>query len=365
MRGSMIRVVKLSLRHITGHKRQALFALRRELLAATNFYCRSIWRERGGLDAKTLNRYTDGALGYRQRSEALALALETVTGTRRAATTLGHTASCPHIREVIRLGVLTCKIEQFNGRGFDYCAKISGLRKKHPIIVPLKGHKRLNYWLERGGKIKNGCVLAADYIAIYIEIKNLPVKTDGCNIGIDIGYNKTIVTSRNERFGVGLKALCTKINRKKPGSVGKKKACAERKDYINLTIKQLPWDEMKAIAIEDLTGLKQSTQRKDKSSKRVRKVMASWTYRQVITRVTLLAEENRVRLVAVDPRNTSRTCPQCGMTAKANRKQEHFRCVRCNYIADADWVGAQNVYEKAFGNRQASMVPVSIKSEMF
>ena len=48
-------------------------------------------------------------------------------------------------------------------------------------------------------------------------------------------------------------------------------------------------------------------------------------------------------VVAVAPRNTSRTCPECGHIAKENRKKERFRCVACGYAAHADHVGALNI----------------------
>lgn len=48
--------------------------------------------------------------------------------------------------------------------------------------------------------------------------------------------------------------------------------------------------------------------------------------------------------VAVDPKNTSRTCPCCGHVSKDNRKsQALFRCVECGHEANADHVGALNV----------------------
>ncbi len=49
------------------------------------------------------------------------------------------------------------------------------------------------------------------------------------------------------------------------------------------------------------------------------------------------------RVLAVDPRNTSRTCPVCGHVAKENRKNERFRCQSCGHAAHADHVGALNI----------------------
>lgn len=50
------------------------------------------------------------------------------------------------------------------------------------------------------------------------------------------------------------------------------------------------------------------------------------------------------QVLAVDPKNTSRTCPECGHVAADNRKtQAEFRCVSCGHSAHADVVGALNI----------------------
>lgn len=49
-------------------------------------------------------------------------------------------------------------------------------------------------------------------------------------------------------------------------------------------------------------------------------------------------------VLAVPPRNTSRTCPACGHVSAANRQtQANFACVECGYTNNADLVGAINV----------------------
>jgi putative transposase len=60
-------------------------------------------------------------------------------------------------------------------------------------------------------------------------------------------------------------------------------------------------------------------------------------------------------VIAVDPRNTSRTCPACGHTAKENRPtQEKFHCVACGHHAHADTVGALNVLRAGLVRRYAN-----------
>jgi putative transposase len=49
-------------------------------------------------------------------------------------------------------------------------------------------------------------------------------------------------------------------------------------------------------------------------------------------------------VITVTPRNTSRTCPVCRHVSSDNRKrQEQFRCVRCGYSGNADYVAALNI----------------------
>ncbi|WP_371601132.1 RNA-guided endonuclease InsQ/TnpB family protein [Streptomyces sp. NBC_00564] len=67
------------------------------------------------------------------------------------------------------------------------------------------------------------------------------------------------------------------------------------------------------------------------------------------------AESAGREVIAVDPRNTSRTCPECGHTAKENRPaQEKFHCVACGRTAHADTVGATNVLRAGLVRRDAN-----------
>lgn len=53
---------------------------------------------------------------------------------------------------------------------------------------------------------------------------------------------------------------------------------------------------------------------------------------------------NGGEVLAVNPRNTSRTCPCCHHVAKENRlTQAKFDCVECGYTENADLVGAINI----------------------
>jgi len=56
-------------------------------------------------------------------------------------------------------------------------------------------------------------------------------------------------------------------------------------------------------------------------------------------------------VIAVNPRYTSQTCPECGHIAKDNRPQQAlFSCVACGYTYHADIVAAKNIL--ALGHRE-------------
>ncbi|MDQ0847956.1 transposase [Streptomyces sp. V1I6] len=67
------------------------------------------------------------------------------------------------------------------------------------------------------------------------------------------------------------------------------------------------------------------------------------------------AESAGREVVAVDPRNTSRTCPECGHVSAGNRPtQKKFHCTACDHQAHADTVGALNVLRAGLVRRAAN-----------
>lgn len=58
-------------------------------------------------------------------------------------------------------------------------------------------------------------------------------------------------------------------------------------------------------------------------------------------------------VVAVEPRNTSRTCAACGHVAGGNRKGEAFRCLACGHEAHADVNAAENILRAGLARQAA------------
>ena len=73
-------------------------------------------------------------------------------------------------------------------------------------------------------------------------------------------------------------------------------------------------------------------------------------WNQFATRLTTKATgaTTPVRVVLVDPRNTSRECKPCGHVAAENREsQAVFCCVACGHTAHADTNAAEIVLDRA------------------
>lgn len=353
----MRRSIKISLKFATAKKLRRLDHLLRRLRKLTNRYIAHVWTSDGRLDAATLNAVPCSCLSYRQRSDCLKYALEIVAATRASARALGKIQATPRLRRSFKFSSLTATIEAGKGR-FDYVLKISGTIPDRRIVLPFKSHKRLNYWLAKpGAKLLNGCVVRDDEAVLWISLPDENEKTAGDELGVDLGYNKLLADSDGRTYGERIKELCEKVRRKKPGSKGKRRAQAERQDYINRAVKKLPWSRIRVLAVEDLKHLKRG--KKPNRSKAFRKRIAPWTYRQALARIEHLAAENRVSLAHVNPAFTSRECPLCNSVAKENRRGETFRCRSCGFAGDADVIGARNIIARTRSNSQQSMVAAS------
>jgi transposase len=316
-------------------------ALLQAYRAAVNFYIRLLWNEPGRLDAVTLHRLEHSRLSRRYQSQALKQALEIVGATKRSAQALGKPATMPIYRGPAVLDAKFVVVEA-GRKSFDLVLRLSVLRKGSRITIPTRKTRVLNKWLSRpGARLIQGCALSEEGLVLWVEIPDEEPRPEGRVVGIDLGINKLISDSDGNHYGTDFKQIRDKIQRRKPGSKGRRRAFRERDNYINATLNQLPWSELRVLGVEALQDLKRGKQRE--RGKSFRKAIAPWTYRQGLNRAGDKALENRVRLVENRPANTSRECPECSTVRKENRRGENFRCVVCGYAADADYVGARNV----------------------
>lgn len=338
----MLRACKLSLKFLTSAKRRKITSLLQCYRAAVNFFISVLWLEKGaGLDGKTLAKLTKTKLSARYKSRALKQAVDIVISAKKSAAAIGNYASMPNLRGRALLDARFVHIED-GKKSFDLVLRLSTLHKGHLLTIVTRKTAVLIKWLSvPGARIKDSCALEEDFVTVWVEIPDLPPKESGAVIGVDVGVNKLASDSDGNHYGTDFKSVRDKIKRRVPGSKGRKRAHQERDNLINRVLNQLPWGGMKVIGVEALKNLKHG--KKKGRGKTFRKAVAPWTYRRILERIGHKADENRVRIIAVPPAFTSRTCPICGWCNKANRRGENFLCQSCGHADDADTVGAQNV----------------------
>jgi len=94
------------------------------------------------------------------------------------------------------------------------------------------------------------------------------------------------------------------------------------------------------ISVENLAGIRDRI----KATRKVRRMLHSWSFRQLINFIEYKARLEGIAMLAVDPRETSRRGPKCGHTSMGNRlSQSRFKCNKCGYESNADRIGAMNI----------------------
>jgi putative transposase len=184
---------------------------------------------------------------------------------------------------------------------------------------------------------------------------------DGGTLGVDLGIVNLATDSEGESFrGMAVKQSRQRYHtrRQRLQKVGTKNAKRRlrtnagrerrfQKDANHCISKALVHKAVvscKALALEDLSGIRERTTVRHAQ----RYERHSWAFYQLRQFLTYKAAWAGVSLHLVEPRNTSRTCSQCGHCEKANRKsQESFLCQRCGFALNADINAAINIARKA------------------
>lgn len=184
------------------------------------------------------------------------------------------------------------------------------------------------------------------FLGVDMGVANIAVDSDG-----EVHQGKTVksVRRRQRKLRSKLQAKGTKSARR----LLKKRRRKEQRfatwtnHNISKHIVAKAKDTGRGIALEDLGGIRERiTARKPQ-----RATLHSWSFFQLRTFIEYKSKLAGIPVAAVDPRNTSRTCPCCGYVDKANRKtQDKFLCMDCGFSGLADHIAAINIGGRATVN---------------
>ena len=121
----------------------------------------------------------------------------------------------------------------------------------------------------------------------------------------------------------------------KKGSKGYLKVQTQRTNFINWSINQLNFSDVKVLRLEDIKNVRKNV--------RTSKFLNRWTYTEIKSKLESTCEEFGVQIEYVNPTYTSQRCSSCGWVRSSNRKGKLFRCEKCCYTADSDLNGSINI----------------------
>jgi putative transposase len=197
------------------------------------------------------------------------------------------------------------------------------------------------------------------FLYVTVEFQEAPPIEPSEWLGVDLGIVNLATDSTGETFSgdnVDRNRKRQATARKQHQRKGTKKARRKLKHmsgkqsrfqrHTNHEISRRLVDKAKAlnagIAIEDLTSIRDRIE--PKVSGKFRRRFGNWSFNHLRQCIEYKARLVGVPVVAVDPRNTSRTCSECGHCEKANRKsQAEFRCLHCGFSMNADENAARNI----------------------
>jgi putative transposase len=196
-------------------------------------------------------------------------------------------------------------------------------------------------------------------LAVTLDIPTPPPDTVTDTLGVDLGIINLATDSAGETFSgqlveqnrkrhhalrQRLQKRGTKSAKRHLGKLAGREARFKKNTnhVISKRIVAKAKANGQAIAIEELRHIRKRTDSTVRRSQRSRH--SSWSFGQLRFFLSYKAALAGVPLHLVDPRNTSRTCSECGHCAKENRKsQASFVCQQCGHTDNADRNAAKNI----------------------
>ena len=200
-------------------------------------------------------------------------------------------------------------------------------------------------------------------LGIDLGIENLATDSEG---EIFSGRKVEAVRKRYSALRATLQSVGTRSAKRKLKKVSgrERRFKKDTNHVISKKIVSKAKGTNRQIALEDLKGIRSRTTvrhgQRDSHSK--------WAFRELRFFLEYKAKRDGVPLILVDPRNTSRECPECHCVDKRNRPaRDIFRCISCGLEAMADYIAARNIASRARFNEPIvaplfSAVTISLSS---
>ncbi len=281
--------------------------------------------------------------------------------------------SLPEISEsnVVDLHIDTFKLVRING---TLLLIISKSRGEYIRFIVLE-YAYLTKHLEKDWKLQNSRIVVNDEIYLHLTVnKSITPKTYENKLVVDINEDtvdcllvtkelaiffrvrhdirKIRVNYRRIRKSIQGKVKDEKTKDKLLAKYGERerKRVEDRIKKISSLLTELCLKFNADLVVEDLKYLKNAKTK----SKQLNYRLQTLPYRKLLSNLEYKATEKEISVIKVNPNNTSVTCPICGYKNKKNRLNVlSFKCEKCGFEFDAQFVACLNLLSRADDSRLA------------
>ena len=203
---------------------------------------------------------------------------------------------------------------------------------------------------------KNG-----EFYFCFVFAKEVNIQSscrDSQVLGVDLGVNKTAVTSDNQFYGTEIKERRREKDRNvaEIQSKGTHKAHNRIKemgsrwkrfiDWKNHNISRKIVDSVEQGDVIVLENLKHIRESSSSDTDWVHK----WSFRDLQNKIEYKARLKGVKVEYINPQDTSNECSKCGHISKDNRHKGFFECEQCGFSLDADLNASRNIAQRYMRN---------------
>ncbi len=323
-------------------------------LAACNAACDSI--SAAAWEAKTFRQFDIHRLCYRQTRENFGLSAQATVRciskvadsykldktSRRRFRSTGSTA---YDSRILSYNLEASTVSLWSVEGRLNIPFVCGERQR-ALLANRKGETDLAF-VRGEWYLLAGCVLPDAPLSVVTEFVGVDLGV--VNIASGNQYSGSEVKSvryRHRRLRAKLQKRQTRSAKRRLKKLAGKEARFARhtNHVIAKQIVETAKRTGRGIAIEKLTGIRERIRARRKQ----RAVLHSWAFSRLAAFLTYKAKLAGVPVVAVDARNSSCECAECGHIDKRNRlRQSVFRCLACQYAAHADTNAARVISGRA------------------
>jgi IS605 OrfB family transposase len=226
--------------------------------------------------------------------------------------------------------------------------RIKQIFLKESLSIPFIKTKIFNKYAKIGKLSQFLQITQNGLVKVAFKISKPNQRKTGDTIGCDIGINHTYALAPLNKFGAKLSPdlyhgnsrqnlinIYQKICKTKDNSIRCYNGRTQAKNYINWSINQIDWSNIKILHIEDLKNVK--------FKRKVGRFLHCWRYPLIMQKLSSKCEELGIKLIKVSPSYTSMRCSHCGWVKRENRVKELFKCNKCYFAQNADINAARNI----------------------